>query len=379
MSISVQQSAIVEYVDPVILKAHPRSAAIYGTDGYADLVPSIKELGVLQALYCKRDRTVISGHRRWKAAVEARCAVVPVIWVSYASELDERQAIIEHNRYRIKNGLQFYNEGKEIEAIEAEKARLRMLAGKALDPVENFPQGATGKARDAVAQAIGLGSGRQWDKLDYVAEHKPELLAEIKPQGLSIDGAFRQTRFEVVKASTPVPPPLPAGVFDVIYADPPWCYDNRITEWGPAELHYPTMPLEQLMARKPPAADDAVLFLWVTNPMIPDALSLVEAWDFQYKTNMVWVKRGLQRPGSGFYVRGRHELLFICTRGSFVPDQVGKKPIGSVIEAPVGEHSAKPHVVYEIIERMYPGRRYMELFARNPRKGWVSWGNEHGR
>lgn len=378
MSTTVQQATIVEYVDPTTLKAHPRSIAIYGSDGYVDLVPSIKELGVLQALYCKRDRTVVSGHRRWKAALEARCAVVPVIWVSYASELDERQAIIEHNRYRVKNGQQFYNEGKEVEAIEAARAKQRQATSTGgLSPqlMENLPQ-AEGTTRDAVAQAIGLGSGRQWDKLVYVAGHKPELLPEIKTHGLSIDGAFRQTRLEAVKALAP--PPLPPGVFDVIYADPPWCYDNRIMEWGPAELHYPTMSLEELMARKPTTADDAVLFLWVTNPMLSDALRLVEAWGFQYKTNMVWVKRDLQRPGSGFYVRGRHELLFICTRGSFVPDQVGKEPIGSVIEAPVGKHSAKPLVVYEVIERMYPGRKYLELFLRGKaRPGWEGWGNEH--
>jgi N6-adenosine-specific RNA methylase IME4 len=171
-------------------------------------------------------------------------------------------------------------------------------------------------------------------------------------------------------------PPLPAGIFNVIYADPPWRYENILPEWGPAQLHYPTLTLERLCALEIPATSDAVLFLWVTNPFLRSALELVDAWGFEYKTNMVWVKTHLKYPGSGFYVRGRHELLFICTKGSFVPDQTGKEPIGSVIEAPVGEHSQKPVVVYDIIEKMYPQGQYLELFARNRRKGWKSWGNE---
>jgi N6-adenosine-specific RNA methylase IME4 len=171
-------------------------------------------------------------------------------------------------------------------------------------------------------------------------------------------------------------PPLPEGIFNVIYADPPWRYENILPEWGPAQLHYPTMTLERLCALEIPAASDAVLFLWVTNPFLRSALELVDAWGFEYKTNMVWVKTHLKYPGSGFYIRGRHELLFICTKGSFVPDQTGKEPIGSVIEAPVREHSQKPAVVYDTIEKMYPQGRYLELFARNRRKGWKSWGNE---
>jgi len=118
------------------------------------------------------------------------------------------------------------------------------------------------------------------------------------------------------------------------------------------------------------------LFLWVTNPMLADAMQVVEAWGFEYKTNIVWVKTDLVKPGSGFYVRGRHELLFICTRGSFLPLVDVAPPIGSVITAPVQEHSRKPDEAYDIIERLYPGCNYLELFARHTRPGWVAWGDE---
>jgi len=182
-------------------------------------------------------------------------------------------------------------------------------------------------------------------------------------------------------------PDLPEGKFNVIYADPPWQYDNSIRKWGPANLHYPTMSFEALceFIDKPDKkgrllneciADNAVMFLWVTNPFMWEGLQLLEAWSFDFKTSMVWVKRNLKKPGSGFYVRGHHEHLFIATRGSMLPDQKGKKPVSSVIDADIGEHSAKPEAVYEMIENLYPQHKYLELFGRKKRPGWEVWGNE---
>lgn len=172
------------------------------------------------------------------------------------------------------------------------------------------------------------------------------------------------------------PPPLPEGTYDVILADPPWEYDNTGVH-GAASHHYDTLPLEDICALAPlPVADNAALFLWVTNPFVRDAFEVIDAWGFTYKTNIAWVKRNLVRPGSGFYVRGRHELLFICTRGAMVPDQTGRAPIGSVLEADVQEHSRKPDEAYELIEAIYPEGQYLELFARNHRSGWTPWGND---
>jgi len=183
---------------------------------------------------------------------------------------------------------------------------------------------------------------------------------------------------------------LPPAVYDVIYADPPWEYSNVLPQWGAAEIHYDTMSIQALCTYiddkgtriQDKFAENSVLFLWVTNPFLRDVFQVIDAWGFQYKTNLVWIKTGLKKPGSGFWLRGRHELLFICSRGAFVPDQAGKEPIGSVIEgglvlyADVEEHSKKPDITYELIEKMYPEGKYLELFARNGRKGWTSWGNE---
>lgn len=167
----------------------------------------------------------------------------------------------------------------------------------------------------------------------------------------------------------------PDEVFSVVYADPAWQYDNSGL-YGAAEDHYATMPTEQICQLPTTIhltiADDAVLFLWATNPLLPDALRVVEAWGFTYKTNLVWVK-DKPTPGLGFYVHGQHEFLIVATRGSFLPTY---KPPSVVLEKK-GAHSQKPPM-HALIETMYPRQRYIELFARfaQPRDGWAFWGKE---
>ena len=173
-------------------------------------------------------------------------------------------------------------------------------------------------------------------------------------------------------------PSLPNGIYNVMLADPPWEYGPENPQGGPVSLHYPSMSIEELCEMELPEMDkNSVLFMWVTNAMLKKAFMVLEGWNFEYKTNMVWLKIELKKPGSGYYVRGRHEFVFIATRGSFTPrDQHISPPIGSYFDAAVGEHSEKPVVLYDFIERMYPNCSYIELFARKERDEWTSWGND---
>ncbi len=116
---------------------------------------------------------------------------------------------------------------------------------------------------------------------------------------------------------------------------------------------------------------DAILFLWATNPKLKVAFEVLEAWGFTYVTNMVWVK---EKWGTGYYLRGQHEFLLIAKKGKIPPPVEEVRP-SSVLHAPVREHSRKPDEVYDIIETLYPNRRYLELFSRNEREGWEMWGN----
>ena len=165
-----------------------------------------------------------------------------------------------------------------------------------------------------------------------------------------------------------------SGLFPVLYADPPW--DDDFGHSGrDTEIHYPTMTLDEIKALGVPgiSAPDAVLYLWALPHMLPKALEVMEAWGFSYRTHAVWAKNEV---GLGKYFRNEHELLLIGRRGAFPPPPERLR-VSSVIQAPVGEHSAKPEVFLELIERWYPNMPKIELFRRGaPRPGWAAWGNE---
>jgi N6-adenosine-specific RNA methylase IME4 len=172
---------------------------------------------------------------------------------------------------------------------------------------------------------------------------------------------------------------FPGGKYAIILADPAWKYENYNAMTGrvrAAENHYPCMSTDDICAL--PVGDittpNAVLFLWTTSPLLPEALQVIEAWGFEYKSNVAWMKDGL---GLGYYVRNQHELLLIATKGK-MPAPLPRNRPDSVIEAPRMEHSAKPDEAYELIERMYPDLPRIELLSRSPRPGWVVWGNQSG-
>lgn len=165
--------------------------------------------------------------------------------------------------------------------------------------------------------------------------------------------------------------------FGVILADPEWRFEPFSAETGmdrAADNHYPTSPTEAIAARPVAgiAADDCVLFLWATAPMLPDALAVMAAWGFAYKTHLVWDK---VRVGTGYWLRNRHELLLIGTRGAVPAPAMGTQPESIFAEA-AGAHSAKPEGAYAMIEEWFPNLPKIELNARAARPGWDVWGAE---
>ncbi len=374
------------------LKPHPLNKKIYGTEEISEtFLASVRQKGILVPLAVKADGTIISGHRRWQAAKAVDLKTVPVEVVSYDNELDEREAIIEFNRQREKTFSQKMAEAEELEAIERERASRRIVEGakvgaavtnKGKRPVETFPQGEKGKTRDKVAEAIGIGSGRTYDKAVKVWEAAKQgnelaqdLVQKLDRGTISIHKAYQDIRRKELrkeKEAKLTERELPKGLYDVILADPPWRYQFSETQSREIENHYPTMELEDIKALKVPSADDSVLFLWATAPKLEEALEVLNAWGFTYKTCAVWDKEII---GMGYWFRGQHELLLLGTKGN-MPAPEPSARFASVIRERRGGHSSKPTVVYEIIEKMFPGRRYLELFCRSPRKGWEAWGNE---
>ena len=171
---------------------------------------------------------------------------------------------------------------------------------------------------------------------------------------------------------------LPETKYGIIVADPEWRFEPWSRETGmdrAADNHYPTSVTDAIAARPVAdiAADPCVLFLWATVPMLPQALDVMKAWGFDYRSHIVWVK---DRIGTGYWERNRHELLLIGVHGE-APAPAPGTQWQSVIEAPVSEHSAKPEVFLELIEGFFPTFPKIELNRRGPpRPGWAAWGNE---
>lgn len=215
-----------------------------------------------------------------------------------------------------------------------------------------------------------------WTHHRVVANHPQagELLEWAAEAGATV----KQLRERVREIKAADAPPLPDGVYRVIYADPPWEYGDKRTndsQSGSAESQYPTMPIDAIcgLPIREMAATDSVLFLWATAPLLTEAVQVIEAWGFTYKAQFVWDKL---KGFNGHYNDVRHELLLVATRGSCVPSVDTLDP--SVISEKRTKHSRKPDRFYELIERLYPpgDATHVELFARRSRNGWQSWGNQ---
>jgi N6-adenosine-specific RNA methylase IME4 len=172
--------------------------------------------------------------------------------------------------------------------------------------------------------------------------------------------------------------------YGVIYADPPWSFRNWSAKGTGrnAVSHYDCLDFPALT--KLPvsnlAADDCALFLWATDPLLPRAFELIQAWGFEYKTvAFYWAKLNTNAKhgadfftGLGYWTRANPEQCLLATRGK--PPRQAKDVRRLVVEKR-REHSRKPDCVRERIERLVGGP-YLELFAREAKQGWDCWGNQ---
>ena len=174
--------------------------------------------------------------------------------------------------------------------------------------------------------------------------------------------------------------------YNTIYADPPWQFQNRTGKVAPEHKRlnrYPTMTLEDIKAL--PVADiageKAHLYLWVPNALLPEGLEVMEAWGFEYKTNIVWEKvrkdGGPDGRGVGFYFRNVTELLLFGIKKKSAPNRTLQPARSQVnlLRTMKREHSRKPDEMIPIIEACSQSPR-IELFARGVRAGWDMWGNQ---
>jgi N6-adenosine-specific RNA methylase IME4/ParB-like chromosome segregation protein Spo0J len=379
-------------LDPTKLKPHKENVEIYGSETVdTDLAESIKQKGILEPIVIKDDNTILSGHRRWLAAKSIGLDKVPCRTISFNDDLDELESLIEFNRQREKTFTQRMKEAERLKIIESERAKIRQVAElKQYKNTENTVSATlrerkeeenNGKTSNAVAEKVGMKArtyekaAKVWEKAKEGDEKAKELIKKVDSGDISINKAYKDIRTHEKRESVKIKPPNPIDAtetYNVILCDPPWKYQFSETNTREIENHYPTMTHDELKNLSFPAMDNSVLLMWATAPKLKEAIELMDSWGFTYRTCAMWDKEMI---GMGYWFRGQHEILLVGVKGSFSPP-LPENRYSSVIREKRTKHSKKPECVYDMIEKMFPNGIYLEIFAREARENWKSWGNQ---
>ena len=269
-------------------------------------------------------------------------------------------------------------------AVEAKKKQEEAgkKYGRGQKVEANLPQPIRAEqSRDQAAAVVSV-SPRMVQYAKEIKAKNPEAFERMKAGSVTVNAVRQETRAVEVHEKL-VSIEIPKGKHRVIYADPPWWYatpqHSKTEQATVLKSHYPSMKIDEICALpvKQMAADNAVLFLWTTSPLLFEAGKVIDAWGFTYKASIIWDK---VKHNVGHYVSVRHEFLLICTRGSCPKDS--DKLADSVVVMERTEHSAKPDIFRNMIDEMYvpvKGDR-VELFARaDLPKHWKAWGNQNAK
>lgn len=332
------------------------------------LAESIEAVGLLHPVVVTPQGLLIAGQRRLAA-----CRLLG--WLDIPVTVIDLEAAVRgeaHENFVRKDLLpsEIVALKRAIEPLERRDARHRQGSRSDLS-ASTVGVGAEGDVRDRIARYLGVGRTtiERAEAVVEAAEDAPEeygyLVNQMDRSG-KVAGAYRRLLVEQqAKQLKEDPPAFPTGKFDVIVADPPWKYESG------ANLPYPTMELDAIKALPVGsiASDNSVLWLWTTNAHLRVAFEVVDAWGFEYKTLLTWVK---DLMGTGDWLRGRTEHCLLAARGK-PPLRLTSET--TALEAPRREHSRKPEEFFILVESLCAGRK-MELFAREQRVGWLRFGHE---
>lgn len=356
------------------------------------LVQDIREHG-LRFPIIQYENSILDGRNRYRACIQGGVATRfetfvgddPLRYVMSSNlhrrHMDESQrSMVAQKVENMKRGQPQENKDANLHISRADAAKLlnvsiRQIASAKVVRDKAVPEIVSRVERGNMAVALA----------EKVAAMPPEiqkvvaLQTEKEARGYVKKHMRAERETAQAEATQRASEAVGSQLFGVIMADPPWRFEPRSRTTGmdrSADNHYDTLTVDEVIALKGtghvPAADDCVLFLWATVPMLLDAIDVLLGWDFEYRSHFVWVK---EKIGTGYWNRNQHEILLIGTRGKVVAPAPGEQ-YSSVIEAKSLRHSEKPAIVAEMIEDMFPTQAKLEMFARTPRLGWTVWGNE---
>ena len=332
------------------------------------LAASMAELGLLHPIVVRPDGVLVAGERRLRAAKLLGWETIRVTVVDVAAiargELAENEV---RKDFTLSESVAIKRALEPLEKVAA-KERQAARGGKGRIASGKLPTAITGRAADKAAKATGM-TRRTLEKAEAIvdaAEAEPEkfgkLLEQMDDTG-RVNGVFR--RFKIAKQAEQIrkePPPLPGnGPYRVIVIDPPWSYEKRDEDPSHEGVRpYHSMSVEEICAVKVAsiAHEDCILWMWVTNHHVLEALELLDAWGFELKTILTWAK---DRMGTGDWLRGQTEHCIMAVRGKPIVTLTNQT---TLLHAPVRGHSVKPVEFYALVESLCPAPRYADIFSR---------------
>ena len=372
-------------------------------DEYAELLSDIRANGLHEALWTYQG-ALIDGRHRYRACQELGIEPTTREWDGRGSLVTFVVGLNLHRRHLTSSQ-------RAMLALEVEKlfaaethvgrpAKNNTRIGEIFPQFPDLPESNTnnGRAKDQAAAIVGTNSHYVTDA-KKIAASAPELVERVKSGDMSIPEAkklasapvlmrtaaiekmasgqakdVRSAMRQVVAEDVREAAALPAAKYRVVYADPPWKYGNTMPDYFAEQAdHYPLMTVAEIAAMPicDLTEDNAVLFLWVTSPILAESFTVITGWGFTYKASFVWDKI---KHNMGHYNSVRHEFLLIATRGSCQPDI--QRLHDSVVSEERTAHSVKPETFRQIIDEIYPHGKRIELFARRQVEGWDSYGNQ---
>lgn len=379
------------------LEFHPLAEIFPLIEGpeFRDLTEDIRQHGVREPVWLYEGK-IIDGRNRYRASAQAGvdCPLREYLGADPAAfvvslnlkrrHLNESQRAMVAAKLANMPAHRPEDNSANLQTSQEQAAKLLNVSTRTVSSAKQVHEKGSPELRHIVEQgkvsvsaAADLATKPQEEQREIVARGEKEILQAAKAIRAEKAVASREARLDNLAEISKGNADLDTSQrYPVIYADPPWRYENPPMGGTnrSIENHYPTMTLQEICALPVAdlATDDAMLYLWATAPKLAECMDVIKAWGFEYRTNIVWDKEVI---GMGYHARNQHEILLIAKRGNIPPPQAGKQP-SSVHRERRAEHSSKPDFYYEMIEGAYPQLPKIELFCRSPRIGWSVWGNQ---
>ena len=325
---------------------------------------------------------IIDGHNRHKICTENNVEFRTLyLDECFENENQVRIWIIDHQdgRRELEPFTRAELQMEKVDLEEGEQGKRTDLQEDSITSLNQQSEVVKDKCKpyERLAKKAGM-SPDTYSKACFISQNAPEEVKEklrkgetaIKPEYNKLKAIEKRVERQEILKSTE----FPKGKYRIIYADPPWEYGpSKGPGGGDAQDEYPTMSFEDIcnLPVQDITDETAVLFLWVTTPLIEKGLSVLKSWGFEYKTLFTWDK---VRSFFGHYNAVAQEFLLLGTKGSCLPD-CNTLP-HSVVKIEKTRHSSKPEEFRQLIESMYKYGNKVELFARNKADGWEVFGNE---